>query len=514
MLVAALLLSLLPAPSSLRDTIPVTELTRAPMLDGRADFREYGVPSVEIPTAAGSVSVWVARAGGYLYIAASLPDSTFYWGDDLVISLDANGSGGAAPGEGDRQWYLRRLLDSSVVSLATNGRWQTPGQPETVLGSTRHHADWDVASASGSAGWSLELRIREQLFSGTPRLAFRTYNNAPQGWWSSPTPPTGTPAQRVERNPDLWIPLRLAGATTGASVQSCSGTAARSGYAMTYHGDRHEVVIFGGETPNDALSADSWSWNGQRWECLAGGTATGPRARNAAMLAYDEKRHVLVLYGGRVGREGLRDTWELGASGWLLKDSAGPTPDPHGVMAWSAASDGVLLYHSLGDDTPARATWRWDGARWSKLADGPDQQFPDALFASTAGDPATLLTAKSTGVRDAFAAILYRWQENHWSLVPTSGTIPVFSPQAPAARTATGALLFAGFEADRSVTSYALEGTSWRKVDGISPSRRKGAQMVYDPSRRVAVLHAGDDGERVLGDTWEWDGSNWSRVHQ
>jgi hypothetical protein len=190
------------------DSLDVRRLVRAPMLDGRVDDAEYGAPSIRIATAAGAVTAWVGRHDGYLYIAASLPDSSFYWGDDFVVSLDPDGSGGSNPGDGDRQWYLRRMLDSSVVLTATGGRWETPGKPTPMLGATRHHADWDVASASMPSGWTIELRIRESALSA-PRLALRTYNDAPRGWWSWPAPAAGVLAQRVERSPDQWVVLRL-----------------------------------------------------------------------------------------------------------------------------------------------------------------------------------------------------------------------------------------------------------------------------------------------------------------
>lgn len=163
--------------------------------------------SLQIRTDAGDVSVRISRSAGFVSIAATLPDSTYYWGDDFVISVDPDGSGGPAPGDGDRQWYLRRTLDSSVVLTAANGRWMQPGVPTPMLGATRSGPDWDVSSSSTSSGWSVELRIRESALRREARIAFRTYNDAPQGWWSWPAPPAGMPAQRVERNPGLWIPL-------------------------------------------------------------------------------------------------------------------------------------------------------------------------------------------------------------------------------------------------------------------------------------------------------------------
>lgn len=198
-------------------------LTRTPALDGHVSEDEYGAPTIVLPTAAGEAKVWITRSRLSVYIAAVLPDSTFYWGDDLVVSVDLNSDAGAAPGAGDRQWYLRRSLDSTVVVTAPGtGRWHAPDESPPMLGSVRSGADWQVASRSEVARWTVELRVDAAAFglpaaegTGTPsrpapRLALRTYNDAPHGWWSWPAPPTGVPAVRVERNPELWAEVRLA----------------------------------------------------------------------------------------------------------------------------------------------------------------------------------------------------------------------------------------------------------------------------------------------------------------
>ncbi|MBI3790923.1 MAG: hypothetical protein HY275_08590 [Gemmatimonadetes bacterium] len=276
--------------------------------------------------------------------------------------------------------------------------------------------------------------------------------------------------------------LLAAAARPTAHVPGCTPTAARTDHAMTWDADRRQVVLFGGEAPGDALSADTWGWTGRAWECVAATSAAGPRPRGAAMLAHDARRHVLVLYGGRAGgRDGLRDTWELGPAGWTLRDTLGPTPDPHGAMAWDEKTGSVLLFHTKGDDGPTRATWRWTGSAWTAVGEGPHEEFPDALLAGSSGQPATLITAKPTGTDDAFEATRYDWRGNRWVPVSATGTLPRFSPQAPAARTATA-------------------------------PRRKGAQLAFDPVRGMAILHGGDDGQRVLDETWGWDGRAWRRV--
>jgi hypothetical protein len=192
------------------DTVTVPSVSTTPVVDGRIGEQEYGSPSLRITTTAGDVRVWIVRSNGFVYIAAAMPDTSFYWGDDLVISLDADGSADNSPQTGDRQWYLRRTLDSSVVLSAQGGRWETPGQSTPMLGSAREGADWNVASTSNATNWFIELRVRESSVkpgAGSPRISFRTYNSNPRGWWSFPPPPSGTPAQRVERSPNLWIPL-------------------------------------------------------------------------------------------------------------------------------------------------------------------------------------------------------------------------------------------------------------------------------------------------------------------
>jgi hypothetical protein len=194
------------------DTLDVARLPVAPVVDGRANEREYGKPTLEFSTAAGNVRVWVGQHGDFIHLAAVVPDSTFYWGDDFVVSVDPDGSGGASPGIGDRQWYLRRVLDSSVATVADHGRWYSRGNEPPMLGATRHQPDWDVASTSSATEWTVELRIRTAAVkagTGAPRIAFRTYNDRPSGWWSWPAPPPGEPAQRVEQSPALWVPLRV-----------------------------------------------------------------------------------------------------------------------------------------------------------------------------------------------------------------------------------------------------------------------------------------------------------------
>ena len=148
------------------DSIVARSIVQAPVLDGRVSDREYGTPTVRFATAEGEVRVWVVRHGGFLHVAGTLPDSTFYWGDDFVISLDPLGDRTPGPGHDDTQWYFRRVLDSSVVNRGRHGRWMAPSDdPDWRLGKERSGDGWEVRGSSDAAGWSLELKLPALWFA-------------------------------------------------------------------------------------------------------------------------------------------------------------------------------------------------------------------------------------------------------------------------------------------------------------------------------------------------------------
>lgn len=57
------------------------------------------------------------------------------------------------------------------------------------------------------------------------------------------------------------------------------------------------------------------------------------------------------------------------------------------------------------------------------------------------------------------------------------------------------------------------DGKQWTQIRtvGPTPGRRDLHVMVYDAARNRTVLHGGT-GEKVLDDTWEWDGKGWLQV--
>jgi hypothetical protein len=209
--VLLLLLSALQVAST--DTIVIRTLDRVPLPGEVGDSGRYGRPQVRIPTGQGTALVWLVRSADTVFVSATIPDSTAYWGDDFVLSLDTRGDAAASPQHDDFQFYFRRVLDSSVVFRGRNGRWEPPrGDPDWRLGAERAGGGWEVSARDGPGGWSLLLRLDPAWFAGEgnrrPRLAFRIYDDAGNGWYAWPFPPGAGAPTAVERAPFLWSPIK------------------------------------------------------------------------------------------------------------------------------------------------------------------------------------------------------------------------------------------------------------------------------------------------------------------
>jgi hypothetical protein len=207
MILLPVLLSLVPQTAP-PDTVPVRRVNAGPP-EAASSFPGLGEPSVRIRTGQGVARIWLLRAGDSAFVVARIPDSTYYWGDDLVISLDISGDRGVMPGHDDFQWYFRRALDSSVVYRGRAGRWEAPrGDPDWRLGRAREGGGWTVDARGDRSGWSLVLRLDGAWLEGEarrrPTIAFRLYDDSPGGWYAWPPPRPGQQDSVVERLPDLW----------------------------------------------------------------------------------------------------------------------------------------------------------------------------------------------------------------------------------------------------------------------------------------------------------------------
>ncbi|HVT40786.1 MAG TPA: hypothetical protein VHE78_17235 [Gemmatimonadaceae bacterium] len=297
----------------------------------------------------------------------------------------------------------------------------------------------------------------------------------------------------------------------------CTGEApgARAGHALAY--DRHEArtLMFGGASPDvaNALPSSLWAWDGRRWQCLA---PDGPPGRTDAELAYDPARRRLVLYGGRRRLQGqqrvLTDTWEWDGARWSLRDSAGPGARVHMVMAYDSALRGIVLHGGGSEKSALHDTWLWDGKAWKPLTVRADSSAIPNAMVTAASESALLVSAFPNSATDRtglFRAGLSELRDARWAAV--AGLGPAFSPLAPAARTARGLMLYAGWPPDGDAAAWLFADGKWTAT-ARPPPRRRSARLVYDERRGRVVLFGGEDSSGLLADIWEWEGRRWEQV--
>lgn len=105
----------------------------------------------------------------------------------------------------------------------------------------------------------------------------------------------------------------------------------------------------------------------------------------------------------------------------------------------------------------------------------------------------------------------WEYDGTNWSLRSTSGP-PFRADHAMVYDSQRGVcVLFGGYPDDNA--TWEWNGTSWSAVTrNPSPVQRWGCGMAYDSARGKTVLFGGEDVNRVLlGDTWEYDGTNWTQ---
>jgi uncharacterized protein (TIGR03437 family) len=246
---------------------------------------------------------------------------------------------------------------------------------------------------------------------------------------------------------------------------------ARGLQAMVYDSWRTQIVVFGGTTQAATDLQDTWIWDGANWTPKT--PASAPSARHAAATAFDAARGQMVIFGGEGPSGTLNDTWVWDGANWTEKSpQTSPPARRDASMAYDSVRQQVVLF---GGETPAGQlmadTWVWDGINWT-------QKLPSA----------------SPDARHLSSMV---WDAGHGQIVLFGG-IPVQHQFI--------------FEALND--TWVWDGTNWtNKNPQTSPSQRFGTQMAYDSAHSATVLFGGIDAYDFapVGDTWQWDGSNWTQ---
>lgn len=241
-------------------------------------------------------------------------------------------------------------------------------------------------------------------------------------------------------------------------------------------------VLFGGRgsvDPADGLTHatdETWLWIRTQW--VQQFPVTRPPARSEHVMVYDSRRDRIILFGGRQEATVVRqkagyfgDTWAWKDGEWTdLAPGDAPSPRVSPGMAYDSDRDRVILFGGLNasDDgktvQPRQDTWEFDGDNWTRVSSsGPLLGRPMLVYDRARHE--TLLV----GLAQDFSTGMYRWD-------PASSS---WTPITPAAK----------------------------------PGCVSDAGLVYQAHNERVLIAGGNCGAAAfIEETWEWDGTNWTKA--
>ena len=305
----------------------------------------------------------------------------------------------------------------------------------------------------------------------------------------------------------------------GAVWRQMAGDTGRSRHstAMAYHRPSRRVVRFGGADPASQVSADTWEWSGTGWVQRA--TAAAPSARASHAMAFDEARGVVVLFGGRTNSGSAADTWEWDGANWQPRASPTSPPARSGhAMCYDPVRQRVVLFGGAAFPTVFDDTWEWNGTDWTQrpTARRPAARNYSAMAFDGASGRALLFGGEAPHgpLHDTWAYDGVDWQPvQPGAPYPRTGMALAPHPSRPGLVAFGGSISAPRFAVFNDTWTWDANG--WQPVaTSAAPPPRQGAAIAADPYRRNVVLFGGATFTTQwvgYGDTWTFDGANWSQ---
>jgi hypothetical protein len=284
-----------------------------------------------------------------------------------------------------------------------------------------------------------------------------------------------------------------------------TGPPARYGAGMAYDAAHRQTVLFGGASFGVVRGfGDTWTWNGAVWEQRVVGPA--PPARSQTAMAFDPQRQTVVLFGGSSLVSDLGDTWEWNGVSWNAWTGPSPSARSKHAMAWDEARSGIVMFGGRSQLTLLNDTWIWSSGAWTNVATGagPSARYEHAL----AFEPSSQSVMLYGGFTTVPMNDVWLWNGSLWSRQSTGpaarGSHVLVSNPARQTVVALGGSTGAYLQNYRDL--WEFDGTSWAERRQLEmPPGGFSSSLAYDWIRRATVHFVG------AGGTWEHRDGLWTQ---
>lgn len=323
------------------------------------------------------------------------------------------------------------------------------------------------------------------------------------------------------------------------------------GTAAAFDAKRGVIVVFGGYDSSYNYVNTTAEFDGTSWKTVVSSTA--PPARGYAGMTFDPRRGVIVMAGGYQNSSPyyLPDSWEFDGSQW----TQGPSL-PDGIrspgLVYSPVHGGVVMATGYGQNSTFTSTLLYSGTAWTDVTQplprplgatslafderrrqlvaitsagnvfendgtgwtGRIYERPEATTPFVTYDPVRKVTVALPGSDYAWLAGTNVWDGSSWRNVAGSKPYPVGTVYA--------AFLGKTVAVDSNGNTLTFDGTVWTNLSVATKPMPAGATYLYsfalscDSVRNRVVLFGGvyypsGGSQTYVNDTWEFDGTNWSK---
>jgi hypothetical protein len=301
--------------------------------------------------------------------------------------------------------------------------------------------------------------------------------------------------------------------------------AKRAHHAIVYDEANARILITGGSSPFTggqccAFFNDLWAFDGTRWTALpsSGASMSGMR------LAYDAQNRRVLSFGGFMnGGQIMPDLRVLHNNIWTALTPLTQMPAAESGFIYDSRRGRFVAFG--GGSTNDRVngdTWEFDGNAWTRVATGgpPARLGHVMVYDEQRGRIVVFggISSVTQGVTPQVFRDLWEFDGSSWR--------EITAPNGPSARSEAGAaydtnrrvvIIYGGADATSSLGDlWSWNGTVWAKLGDPSPEGpepRGMGYIAYDKRRDRVVLFGGRIAwPNDANDTWEWDGSRWTRV--